>query len=133
MEVIIMVDFQRREQLYNLREGDLIELTTGEKFTFIRSKRTKFVAKKEMDGKIYDVPEHMFKSLIQKAPPKQLDRSYTTLKAGELFCIKGNKSETILFKFKEIKNGKIRGEDPFNGTTWTLDVGLYIGKVSDIK
>lgn len=128
-----MVDLEKLEQLYNLNEGDLIELTTGEKFTFVRSKRTKFVAKSEKDGKMYDVPEHMFKSIIQKAAPKQIDRTYTTLKSGELFCIKGNKGETILFKFKEIKNGKIKGENPFNGTTYTIDVGLYLGKVSDIQ
>lgn len=123
---------KRMEQFLNLKEGDKIELTNGETFTFIRFKRTKFVAKSDNDGKMYDVPEQMFKSLIQKAT-KQNNYGYTTLQPGELFCIKGHKSYTILLKFKEIKNGKIKAEDPFNGGAWTVDISLYLGKVSDIK
>jgi hypothetical protein len=124
---------KRMEQFLRLKEGDKIELTTGEIFTFIRFKRTKFVAKSDNNNKMYDVPEHMFKSLIQKAAPKQTNYGYTTLNPGELFCIKGNKGETILVKFKEIKNGKIKGEDPFSGMTWTIDSSSYLGKLSDIK
>lgn len=123
----------RTQQLLNLKEGDKIELTTGETFTFVRYKRTKFVAKSDNDGKMYDVPTYMFKQLLQKAAPKQTNYGYTTLQKGELFCIKGNKGETILVKFKEIKNGKIKGEDPFSGMTWTIDSSLYLGRVSDIK
>lgn len=124
---------KRMEQFLRLKEGDKIELTNGETFTFIRFKRTKFVAKSDNDGNMYDVREQMFKQLIQKAAPKQKNYGYTTLQPGELFCIKGHKSDTILLKFKEIKNGKIKAEDPFNGCPWTIDISLYLGKVSDIK
>jgi hypothetical protein len=132
MKPIMTDDLKRMEQLLKLKEGDQIELTTGELFTFVRFKRTKFVAKSDKDGKLYDIPERMFKTLIQKAAPKT-NYGYTTLRSGELFCIKGHKGETMLLKFKEIKNGKIKAEDPFNGGTWTVDTSLYLGKISDIK
>ncbi|WP_425203646.1 hypothetical protein [Priestia megaterium] len=117
-------------ELMNCTEGTKVELTTGDVFEFVRLKRTKFIGKR--DGQNYDIPVQMFKKVIGTAPKKELNKSYESLTKNELFYIKDNKGNALIFKFDEIKNNKIIGVNPVSGTKTRIDVALYVGKVSEI-
>jgi len=117
-------------ELMNCTEGTKIELTTGDVFEFVRLKRTKFIGKR--DGQNYDIPVQMFKKVVGAAPKKQLNKSYESLTKNELFYVKDNKGNALLFKFDEIKNNKIIGVNPVSSTKTRIDIALYVGKVSEI-
>lgn len=110
--------------------GDKIKLKNGSIYEFVKMKRTKFIGKK--DGQMYDIPMDMFLEIVEKGEKPKLNNDYKTLRQGELFYINKN-DKALLFKFEEIKNGKIVGINPIGNVRTTIDVGLYGGKVSDIK
>ncbi|MCT1392050.1 hypothetical protein M4D76_27795 [Peribacillus frigoritolerans] len=109
--------------------GDKIKLTNDKVCEFVKLKRTKFIGK--MDGKAYDIPVQMFVEIIEKAEPKKLNQSYKKLKKGELFYIEKNES-AIVFRFEELKNGKIIGINPILNSRTRIDISLYGGKVSEL-
>lgn len=112
-----------------LKEGDKVKLTDGSIAYFVSMKRKNFSA--TIDGKSYSVPINMFVEVLEKAPKKELDKSYLNLKKGELFYIKHN-NNALLFKFDEMKNGKIIGINIGTNGSTRIDASLYGGKVSDL-
>jgi hypothetical protein len=109
--------------------GDMVKLTNGKIYEFVKLKRTKFIGK--VGGNMYDIPVSMFVEIVEKAPPKKLDDGYKKLKKGELFFIEKN-DRAIVFKFEEMKNGKIMGINPITKGLTKIDASLYAGKVSEL-
>lgn len=110
--------------------GDKVQLTNGDVFEFVRLKRTKFIGKK--DGQSYDIPVQMFVKIVENAEPKKLNDSYKSLNSGELFYIIGKNDDALIFKFKEMKDGRIIGTNVIHGGRTRIDCGLYGGKVSEL-
>lgn len=112
-------------------EGDKVVLKSGKVFTFVKLKRTKFVGRAE-DGALYDIPVSSFERIIEKAPPKKINDSYKKLKKGELFWI-NHKDSAQLFRFVEIKNGRIQGINVVDGGKTRIDINLYGGTLEELK
>jgi len=113
-----------------IKKGDIIELITGEKATFIEMKRTNWIGK--MDGKTYNIPVWRDKS--QRTPYAKevvgkdesvIIKSFDPLKLnpGQLFTTENSK-ET--FMFKGIENGrgktKVKGIDIGSGNNWKFNL-----------
>lgn len=109
-------------------EGDKVELKSGKVFEFVKLKRTKFIGR--ADGALYDIPVDAFKRIIEKAQPKQIPQSYKALKSGDLFWI--NKDGAFLFRFVEIKNGRIIGINVADGGRSRIDIALYGGTINEL-
>ena len=116
----------KRAQLVKFKAGTIIELTDGKKCEFIRLKTKKFIGK--IDGSLYDIPIEMFKSLIKE--PNSNDPYELML--GDLFYIQANNGDAALFKFKEIRKNRIIGINPISGSTVSIDIDMYVGKVSSL-
>ena len=110
--------------------GDMIKLKSGEIVEFVKLNRTKFVFKRE--GQQYNIPVGAFVEIVEKAAPKKINQSYKKLTEGELFYI-DHKDNAMVFSFIEVKNGKIVGKNPIHGGRTTIDIGLYGGKLTELK
>lgn len=109
--------------------GDKVKLTNGKIYEFVKLKRSKFIGKNE--NGMYDIPVSMFAEIVEKVEIK-INNGYKKLKKGELFFI--NKNDTaVVFIFEELKNGRIFAENPIHGGKTRIDVGLYGGKISELK
>jgi len=115
----------------SLKEGDRIQLKSGEIFIFQNHKRKNFSAISETNDRLYNIPNSLFEKIMEKAGPKQIDQGYKTLSPGELFCIKKGK-DFIIYKFKEISKGRIQAVSVDGKMNWTIDIGLYHAKVSEL-
>jgi hypothetical protein len=106
-------------------KGDVIELITGEKMTFVEMKRSKWVGKNSA-GKLYNIPVYANRmgntayakaivgrdeSVIVKSAPVE------NFKRGQLFAIE-NAKET--FMFKELVGRKVVALDLATGRTWRI-------------
>jgi uncharacterized protein YjhX (UPF0386 family) len=122
----------------DLNEGDKIKLITGEVMTFVRLKRTKFVA--TMNGQNYNVPVSMFDSVIEKVDlnsfqefeqnrEKEKKNILSELKKGDYFYINKN-NNAIVFKFECIEGRRIIGINPINGNRTRIDIAFEIGKLA---
>lgn len=117
--------------LTEIKIGDKLKLTDGSICEFVRLKDKKFIG--IMDGKSYNIPVMMFDKLVEKVVQKSESKEYLTLKKGDLFYIRDNKSNALLFIFEEMRNSRIIGINPITKGNSKIDVNLYVGKVSDIK
>jgi len=111
-------------------EGDKVKCTNGEIYEFIRLKRTKFIGKNEKGT--YDIPIQMFVEIVEKAGPKKINQSYKRLKEGDLFYIKKG-DDAIVYSYIEMSNGRIIGKNPVHGGRTRIDIGLYGGKITELK
>lgn len=111
-------------------QGDKVKLRSGEIVEFVKLNRSKFVFKR--DGNLYNINCEAFVEIVEKAPPKKISQTYKKLKEGDLFFII-HKDEAIVFSFIELKNGKIVGKNPILGQRTNIEIGLYGGKLSELK
>lgn len=114
-------------ELMNMQTGTIVSLTNGEEAEFVRLKQKNFIG--IINGSAYDIPIAMYNGVIKIV---EKNTGYTKLKVGEPFLIKNNKSEVLLFKFKEFSNGKIVGINPITKVLTRISPDLYIGTVSEI-
>ena len=114
-------------ELMNLQTGTIVSLTNGDEAEFVRLKQKKFIG--IINGSAYDIPIAMYNGVIKTV---EQNTGYTKLKVGEPFLIKNNKSEVLLFKFKEFSHGSIVGINPITKVLTRISPDLYIGTVSEI-
>ena len=124
----IEVNHEKWEQVRQLNQGDIIELTDGDECEFVRLKQKKFIG--IMNGKTYDIPVNMFVKVIKKA--ESIEDKLANLEEGELFYIQGNSGRAYLYKFLRLKGNKIIGINPISKTKTTIDRDMYVGKVKNI-
>jgi len=127
------IDFSKYFEVAKLNTGDIIQLTTGEKVTFIKCKQKNFVGTME-DGKNYSIFINKFDKILETA--KQISKDdlpelFKTLTKGDLFYI-NHRGNAMLFVFETFKNNRIVGINPISNGTSNIDVSLYAGKVSGI-
>lgn len=125
-----MTEMEMNQNIVFANQGDKVKLRSGEIVEFIKLNRTKFVFKR--NGDAYNTPVENFVEIVEKAPIKKISQTYKKLKDGELFFI-NHKGQAIMFAFVEIKNGKIVGRNPIDGAKTTIDIGLYGGKITELK
>lgn len=127
------VNFDKLIEVNKLNEGDMVKLTNGDVAEFVRLKQKNFVG--IMNGKSYNIPVNMFVSVESKvdlkSKAKEQEQEYKSLKQNELFYI-NHKGNAVLFKFNEIKGGKIIGVNPSTNATTRIDTSLFGGKVSSL-
>ena len=124
-----------------VNKGDVLELVTGEKGTFLEMKRTKFVMK--IDGKKFLVPVYRkaggtdpyVKRIVGFDDSVVADRvEPTKLKFGDLFSIEGSK-ETFMFVKNDVKrSGKkvVIAHDLASGRSFTIDGNMDFNMI-DLK
>ena len=116
------INTNRNKMLWELVEGDIIELTDGSRMVFIKSNRTKFTAKKPEDvgtSRYYNVPKSWYKSftgevskaaLQIKADLDSAKLSISVLKPGDLFgYYQGGKLKNDAYMFKRANGAKYEG------------------------
>ena len=127
------VNFDKYYEVAKLKTGDIIQLTTGEKVTFIKCKQKNFVGTME-DGKNYNIFINKFDKILENAKQMSNDdlpELFKTLKKGDLFYI-NHRGNAMLFKFETFKNNRIVGINPISNGLSNIDVSLYVGKVSGL-
>lgn len=101
------------KKLEQVKKGDILQLVTGEKCTFLDMSRTRFSA--NINGKSYKVPVFRDKSgttpfvtaiigFDESVTASEV--SHTDLKRGDLFSIDGHKEA---FMFQEIRGANVIG------------------------
>ena len=121
------------KELMELNNGDKVKLVDGDVAEFVRLKRKNFEG--QMNGKLYNIPVELFAEVLERVDMDVLmeekEKSYRSLNKGELFyLVKGG--DAILYRFVEISQNRLIGENVVNGGRARIDVGLYGGKVSDL-
>ena len=126
-----------------VKKGDVIELITREKATFIEMKRTKWHG--SIDGRLTVIPvyrnSHSFlpyqkaivgtdKSVIAKVVKP------TTFKFGDLFFLEGHKETFMFFSTETNRSGKkiVNGKDLASGKMYSIGytmpmVGINVNKI----
>lgn len=130
----IQEEINKFNQLAKLSHGDIISITTGEKFKFTALKRKYFTGISLRDDKPYKIPVSSFSKLVEKNN-EPTNEGWKNLKTGELFyIIKSNNA--LLFKFTKLtKKGNrvvILADNVASKVPTSIDVSLYGGKVSDL-
>ena len=82
-----------------------------------------------MNGTCYSIPVEMFSKIIKK---KEENLGYMKLKKGDLFVINNNGYASV-FKFIEMKSGKILATNPISNQKTRISPSFYYGKLSEIK
>lgn len=122
-----------------LKKGDIIEVITGEQFTFMEAKRTRWVGKGKNDGKMYNVPiyatrgsnkPYMTKVVGKDKVIEAAKTNFTKFKTGNLFALEGSK-ETFMFIGVERKRTKtvVKGKDLATGRIFNIDTSYTFNKV----
>lgn len=121
-----------------VEKGDILELVTGEKVTFMEMKRTKWVGRYNGKGIIVPIYRNQFslepfvKAVLGKdnsvlTPAVKI----TSMRAGQLFAIEGHK-ETFMFLNVETKRGGrpiIKGYDLATGKKYNIDADFKLVKI----
>lgn len=113
-------------ELSNLTLGSVVELTSGEKAEFIKLKRKNFEGK--IDGKLYNIPISLFKKVLE-VKEEGINSEYLDLNKGDLFIINDGKNNALVFKFEEIRNGRIIGTNPITDAKTRIDTRLFFKKL----
>jgi len=122
-----------------LKKGDIVEVITGEQFTFMEAKRTRWVGKGKKDGKSYSVPVYATrgssKPYITKIVGKDkvveaAKTDYKKFKVGQLFALEGHK-ETFMFMKVERRRTKtvVKGKDLASGKIFNIETQFTFTKV----
>lgn len=125
--------FEQINMIASANQGDTIKLKSGQECEFVEAKRVKFVGK--MNDSLYSIPIASVKEVIANSDPKEeLNKRMeilNNLKVGEMFYIKSNKSEAILFKLLENDKAKrtIVGENPISGIKTRIDRAMFYDKI----
>lgn len=118
-------------------KGDIILLNSGEKFTFIEMKRTKWIGQNEK-GKFYNIPVYLDK--MGKSPFAKRKEGFNkdvivkssdplNFSTGQIFSIESSK-QTFIFKgIKKGKKDKIIGIDLVTGNTYKIDPECVFKKI----
>jgi hypothetical protein len=115
-------------------KGDVIELITGEKMTFIEMKRTKWVGQNTA-GKMFNVPVYTNRTGSVTYAKAIVGRNESVItksvavnefKRGQLFAIE-NAKET--FMFKEVVGRKVIALDLATGRNWRIGTECTFVKV----
>lgn len=121
-----------------VEKGDIIELVTGEKVTFMEMKRTKWIGR--FNGKGIGVPVYRDRNMTEPFAKAIVgkDKSVITtgaklsaMKVGQLFAIEGHK-ETFMFVRTETKRGGkpiIKGYDLATSKMYNIDASFKLIKV----
>jgi hypothetical protein len=124
-----MTTYEKSSTLRGLKLGDVVKLTNGKEYEFIRMKQKKFTGKRL--GQTYDIPVEMFVEVVSRAEKVQFDPS--VLQEGELFYTLDSKNNATLYRFKYMINaGKVMAENPITGTGVRMDATLAQGAVNDL-
>ncbi len=123
------VDYKKYTQVAELIKGDIIQLTTGEKVTFVKCKQKDFSGIME-DGKTYSIFINKFDKILENAKPinqqEENNNILSQLKKGDWFYI--NKSDkALLFKFEKIENNKVIGINPIDNGITKIDMSFQFG------
>jgi len=116
-----------------VEKGDKIKLVTGEIFTFMEIKRTKWVGKNEA-GQMYNIPITMAKEKTGEVDKNIKVKSEDPRKfnAGQLFAIE-NAKETFMFQgMKPVRANakeKVMAVDLATGRGWNIDVNCTFKKI----
>jgi len=121
-----------------VERGDIIELITGEKVTFVEMKRTKWFG--QFNGKGIVVP--IYRNRITMVPYAKAiigkDKSVitvgaklSTMKLGQLFSLEGHKETFMFIKTETKRGGKpiIKGRDLATGKTYNIDAAFKLIKI----
>jgi len=139
MKTSAMLPVGEKSNYVVVNKGDIIELVTGEKVTFVEMKRTKWFG--QYNGKGIAVPVYRnrqtmlpyAKAVVGKdksvlvAPTK-----LTAFKVGDLFFIEGHK-ETFMYKGQELKRGGklvVKGRDLASGKNFNIDTDFKLIKLN---
>lgn len=132
-----MTDGRTKIILDQVNQGDIVEASFNgqiRRVEFGRLKDKNFVGKALDDGKHYNIPCSFYVRILEKAPKVQGD--YKALKPGDLFCIKSNKNDLLIFKFEGLstrsKKEIIIGINPVTGITTTIDAPMFYKKLSEL-
>ena len=121
-------------------KGDIIELVTGEKITFVEMKRTKWSGQLNGKGVLVPLYRSKFMATMENSYAKALvgkDDSVITksfdskkLKFGDLFYIEGHKEAFMYISEKE-KKGKVFvwARDLASKRTFTIEPAMTIVKI----
>jgi hypothetical protein len=119
-------------------KGDILELVTGEKVTFVEMKRTKWFG--QLNGKGIVVPVYRnrqallpyIKAIVGKDKSVIVPATKpTAFKIGDLFFIEGHK-ETFMYKGQENKRGGklvLKGRDLATGKNYNIDAMMKVVKI----
>jgi hypothetical protein len=138
MKTSAMLPVGEKSNYVIVKKGDILELVTGEKITFVEMARTKWHGL--MNGKGIVVPIYRNKSLgipyVKAVIGKDASvivpaTKINTFKPGDLFFIEGHK-ETFMYKGQENKkNGKliIKGRDLATTKIYNIDAMMKVVKI----
>lgn len=127
------VNHEKLMAVFELNEGDKVKLTDGSIAEFVRLKQKKFIG--IINGTPYDISVNAFDEVVEKvdlkAKLKKQEQEYKSLQRNELFFINHN-GDAKLYRFNEVKNGRIIGMNPVTNTRAKIDPSLFGGKVSNL-
>lgn len=119
----------KREELKSVQMGDVVQLTNGNQYEFIRLKQTKFLGKR--DGLTYDVPVALFDKVISESKKEQFDPR--SLDEGELFYVLNGQREAVVYRFKYMINvNKVMAENPVTGQGYRIGASMVEGSVRSL-
>lgn len=139
MRTSAMLPVGEKSNYVVVNKGDVIELVTGEKVTFVEMKRTKWFG--QYNGKGIGVPIYRNKSTMLPYAKAVVgkDKSVlvaptklTAFKIGDLFFIEGHK-ETFMYMTQEAKRGGkliVRGRDLASGKNYNIDAQMKLVKLN---
>jgi len=116
-------------------KGDVVELITGEKVTFMEMKRSKWNGL--MNGKGIIVPVYRNRTTLQPFIKAVIGRdesvikpaaNISKIKPGQLFYLEGHK-ETFMFISTDVKRGGkkiVKGYDLASGKTYNIDAMMKL-------
>lgn len=138
----IQVGTKEDKKAMLIKAGDVLQLVTGEKVTFVEMKRTKFHGK--LNGKTIIVPVYRDRSgstpfvtavvgkdtsvIVKKTP-------ITGFKVTDLFSLEGSK-ETFMFLGTSVKRGGkkvVQAMDVASGRQWNIAADMAMIKINLTK
>lgn len=139
MRTSAMLPVGEKSNYVIVNKGDIIELVTGEKITFVEMARTKWHGL--MNGKGIVVPVYrnkremipFAKAVIGKDTTVIVPATkITAFKLGDLFFIEGHK-ETFMYKGQENKKGGklvLKGRDLATSKIYNIDAQMTVVKIN---
>lgn len=119
---------EKKLSMRELETGDIVLLTNGNEYEFIRLKQSKFLGKR--NGVTYDIPIAMFDSCVAKLEKEKFDAS--TLKENDLFYILNSKQEPVVFRFQYMLNvNKVKAKNPATGQDYRIPSDIIEGNIMD--
>lgn len=136
-QAMLPVGVKGKKEIKTIKAGDILELLTGEKVTFIEMKRTKFIGK--INGKTFNVPVYHDRqntipyivkivgtdktAIVKKTP-------ISKLKVNDLFSLEGSK-ETFMYIGTERKRTKtvVKGLDVASGKVYSIAMDMNFIKI----